>query len=153
MSRESFAQRLEADPAVQPLLARLLFAAGMNGHDPTLAAMGTTFGTGLREPARLDECALILAALADLSAAHTSMLQTLSQEPPLLDKEKTRAWTAPTVSAATDLPATVTSLVLAALIARGLAQENNRGYGGGVLALTPLGTTVLELLQAYTAPR
>jgi hypothetical protein len=150
LTREAFQERLTADPAMQPLLTRLLFSAGMNGHDPTLAAMGAALGACMREAARLDECALILAALADLNASHTTMLQLLAGEPPLHGEEH-RAWTVPTALAGANLPATVAPLVLAALVARGLAQEHTGGYGGSTLRITALGTTVLELLTAYTA--
>src|SRR5688572_11370444 len=43
----------------------LLYAAGMNGHDSTLRAMGGALGYAVRDRESVDECEIILGALAD----------------------------------------------------------------------------------------
>lgn len=66
MSREDLAEAIGENPQFVPLATRLLYAAGLNGHDETLRAMGTALGEALLNPNRLIDCELILTALADL---------------------------------------------------------------------------------------
>src|SRR3954447_61548 len=49
LSREDLAETVSADPRLVPLVTRLLYAAGMNGHDGTLRAMGAAFGDAVRD--------------------------------------------------------------------------------------------------------
>lgn len=70
LTREQLAERLDENPEHVPLSVRLLYAAGMNGYEPTLKAMGAVFGLAVDDPSRMDECTVILSSLTDLSAAH-----------------------------------------------------------------------------------
>lgn len=47
-SREDLEELITADPDVLPLYMHVLWAAGMNGHDVTLRAMGTALGSAAR---------------------------------------------------------------------------------------------------------
>jgi hypothetical protein len=46
-----------------PLFTRLLYAAGMNGHDDVLEALGQAFGDAVREPSKVNEAEPILAMM------------------------------------------------------------------------------------------
>ena len=63
LTREEMGEAIAEDPRLLPLVTLLLYVAGMNGHDRTLAAMGTVLGDALRERKALDECELILPRL------------------------------------------------------------------------------------------
>jgi hypothetical protein len=147
LSREDLAEQLSSQPGLQPMVTRLLYAAGMNGHDATLRAMGMALGKAVREPDRHGECELILLALSDLNAAHTEMLQLLEEKPPPYS-ESYRPWTSESVMAASTLPKSVAPLVLAAVIARGLARQSAGGYDETV-SITELGQLVLDVLANY----
>lgn len=60
LTREQLADLLAEDAAFVPLSVRLLYAAGINGYEPTLRAVGAIFGQAAAEPSRVDECAVIL---------------------------------------------------------------------------------------------
>lgn len=68
MTREELADAIARSPKLIPLVTRLLHAAGQNGYDKTLKAMGTAFGEAVLDPDRVDDCELLLTSLADLGA-------------------------------------------------------------------------------------
>ena len=149
LSREDIAERIAEDPRLVALFIRLLYAAGMTKHEQTLRAMGAAFGQAVGERDFLDECELILTALADLTANHAAILLLLSTDPPELAGGP-NAWTPDRLVRSSELPARATTLCLAALVARGLA-ETPTGFGGlTICSITSLGREVLEVLRAYS---
>ncbi len=48
LTREQIEEWAEAEPRAIPLYLKVLWAAGMNGHDDTLRAMGTVLGASAR---------------------------------------------------------------------------------------------------------
>lgn len=75
LSREDFAEWIKADVRGIPLYLKVLWAAGMNGHDQTLRAMGAVFGSAAKATARGDdeafeEAELALRAMSDLTPRH-----------------------------------------------------------------------------------
>src|SRR5215203_6198735 len=77
-SLEDLMEKITEDPRLIPPVTRLLYAAGMNGHDRTLKAMGAALGRAVREPDAMAECELILTAIADLTQDHARTLQLLT---------------------------------------------------------------------------
>lgn len=51
-SREDFAEWIKEDVRAIPLYLKVLWAAGMNGHDQTLRAMGAVLGSVAQATAR-----------------------------------------------------------------------------------------------------
>ncbi len=166
LSREELTEQIAAHPHLQPLLVRLLHAAGMNGHDRTLRALGGALGTAVADRTRIDECELILTALADLTETHVVVLQQI-------DDGASNEWTTALVADVLRLSEKVTGLAVATLLSRGLIEQRaiphppnvtpKYDYGGRpplppqpqrtVLALyiTDTGRAVLELLAALAS--
>lgn len=149
LSREQLTDLLDENPAFVPLSVRLLYAAGMNGYEPTLKAMGAVFGHAVADPSRMDECTVILSSLTDLSAAHVAVLRLIAREPPIGDGVSTRFWTAETLIESSTLPKVVVPLCVAALIGRGLAEEHPEVFSSGTCQITTLGRVVLDLLETW----
>jgi hypothetical protein len=148
LSREDLAEKIAEESQLVPLVTRLLHAAGMNGHDQTLDALGAAFGRAVAEPDSRDECELILVALADLTEDHTRTLLRLTEEPPKLTGTA-NVWTPDLLVNSGGLSPRTAALCLAAVVARGLV-ENPTGFGGlTVLRVTALGFEVLAVLREY----
>jgi hypothetical protein len=148
LSREDIAERIAAEPRLVPLVIRLLHAAGMNGHERALRAMGTALGDAVCDRNSIDECELILTSLADLTEHHSRVLLVLSQDPPRLSGTK-RYWWLELLQEQTDLPPRATTLCAAALVARGLVETSGLLDGVNAFQVTDLGWTVLALLDSY----
>lgn len=148
MSREELAEKIAGDPRLVPLATRLLYAAGMNGHDRTLRAMGGAFGSTVRDRDSIDECELILTALADLTDNHGYVLQLLGEQPPR-DGEREGQWTPESLEAVSTLPSRATALCVASLVTRGLVQVPPTFFGGIFYDITQPGRDVLHVLQEY----
>jgi hypothetical protein len=83
MSREDIAEWIEQEPRAIPLYLTILWAAGMNGHDKTLKAMGAALGAAQQATQREDDdgferAELALRAMADLTSRHFTVLGLLS---------------------------------------------------------------------------
>lgn len=68
LSREDLEELLVANPETVPLLVQVLYAAGMNGHDRTLRAMGAALGLAADATRRTDRH-----TLADIEGALRGM--------------------------------------------------------------------------------
>ncbi|WP_244929269.1 hypothetical protein [Nocardioides sp. W7] len=83
LTREEFADWVETEPRAVPLYMKVLWAAGMNGHDATLRAMGAVLGEAASATARKDEegftrAELALQAMTDLGPLHFRVLAVLA---------------------------------------------------------------------------
>lgn len=83
LTREEFTDWVEAEPRAVPLYMKVLWAAGMNGHDATLRAMGAVLGEAANATARQDEegftrAELALQAMTDLGPLHFRVLAVLA---------------------------------------------------------------------------
>jgi hypothetical protein len=140
-SREDLEDDINNVPGVIPLTIRLLWAAGMNGYDATLKGMGATLGHAVRDPRRIGEAELILAAMADFGPNHRAVLEALEAKPAGLE------WVYEDLPEHVEVPSSIVGLYASALQARGLVRIH-AGYGGGVpYNITELGRTVLEVLR------
>ncbi len=81
LTREEISDLLVQKPAVVPLVTRVLFLAGMNGHDEILEMLGGVLGSILLAPDDTEEAELILAGIADLKRIHLQVLRVLHQPP------------------------------------------------------------------------
>jgi hypothetical protein len=84
LSREDFAEWAEREPRAIPLYLKVLWAAGMNGHDQTLKALGAVLGQAAKATQRGDEGAfedaeLALRAMAELGPRHFKVLEVLQR--------------------------------------------------------------------------
>jgi hypothetical protein len=150
LSREDLAETIAADPRLVPLATRLLYAAGMSGHDRTLHAMGTAFGDAVRDRNGLEECELILTSLDGLTDTHASVLRLMTQEPPMIGGRPGH-WTVHLVVERSDLSARVATLCLAGLVTRGLVGTSSSFLGGNDLYdLTELGRLLLDVLSQHS---
>jgi hypothetical protein len=151
-TREELGEAIAKDPRLVPLLVRLLYAAGMTGQDRTLKIMGTALGDAVREPSRVDEVEMILAAVAGLGEKHFRILEVLAGHPPppAATGERQEPWGRDNLAQMPSMleqEATL-NIGLAGLIGAGLVFEQTGLYGGGTaLIVTALGETVLQLLD------
>lgn len=162
MNRDDLLEAIAAESRLVPLLQRLLYAAGMNEYDPILTAMGEALGRAVDDAAAQDESMMLLDSLNGLTLAHVQVLRLLTEAPdapssdPLpqelqSDRSEPYGWGMAQLHARANLPAHVVDLAVAALAARSMV-DSGRGFGGGISAnITPLGSTILELLEAHRA--
>lgn len=151
MTREEIADAVAQKPRLLPLATRLLHAAGENGYDETLRAMGGAFGEAVRDPEQADDCHLMLTSLADLGERHARVLRVLRGNPPVRGG-KASHWMTSDVEEASSLPRRTTSLCLAALTSRGLVAASSTFFGGAMgFVITDLGRDLLSVLEAYVA--
>lgn len=148
LSREDLAERIAADPMLIPLVTRVLYAAGMTGHDRILDALGAALGDALAHPDRVDEAELVIIGLERIRPTHIAVLETLNR-PPLKREGDADTWDADTLETA--LGGSRSSWYSAAmvLVNAGFAESHN-GFGGGTqFSVTPLGETLLQVLAAH----
>ena len=143
-SREDLAEEIADRPELVPLLTRLLHAAGMNGHDDVLEALGTAFGDAVKEPSKVGEAELILEVLEGLTADHIRVLRVLITAP---QDARDRGWRASEI-AGHEMSLNTALICVATLGARGLAQEL-QGFGGtpGLYGITDTGLIVLDAVD------
>lgn len=84
LAREDLYYWIERDPRAIPLYLKVLWAAGMNGHDATLRAMGAVLGEAARATADGEDEAIVraelaLTAMSDLGPLHFKILAVLNE--------------------------------------------------------------------------
>lgn len=145
LSREDFVEAMEADTRLFSLTTRLLYAAGMNGHDATLKALGTVLGEAVRAPDSFEECEIILTSLADLNPTHVLTLRALAEDPP-----PNTSWSQAGLVEHSGLQPSRVALAIPALVSRGLAALGNAFLGGDLpISVTDLGRRVLEVVDRW----
>ncbi len=81
LTREEISDALVAYPDLVPLVSRVLWMAGMNGHDEILEVLGGVLGSILLTPDDTEEAELILAGIGDLKRIHLQVLRRLGEPP------------------------------------------------------------------------
>lgn len=128
MQREELAETIEHDPQLLPLLTRLLYLVGMNGHDRVLGAMGAALGTAACNKHRIDEAELVLIAVTDLHPHHLLVLSRLvEREKSLAESERSRGLDPEQLSASLPLAPETVLLCLVTLLSRGLVEGGVSG--------------------------
>lgn len=156
LSREDLEERIAGDPALVPLLTRLLYTAGMTGQEQTLRAMGAALGDAVRDPARVGDAELILMGLAELREQHVALLRMMLDDPADVEfrrpAEADRArWMTKHIAEQSPLALETTELCLAGLLNAGLLRSLNV-WDGLAYECTDLGLTVLQVLDELDAP-
>lgn len=161
-SREDLEEIFEHDPTLTPLYMRVLWAAGMNGHDETLRAMGAVLGDAVRasdggESESVDDADQALVAMSGLTPRHFRALRFLCGNP-MRDPAGERAakgnsgWVAEQVAEALGLTYDRAAWCLSDLAGTGLVATAN----GGVSATayywaTDLGEAVVQASDSLDA--
>jgi hypothetical protein len=156
LSREDFEEWLEREPRAIPLFMKVLWAAGMNGHDATLRAMGavlghaakaTTVGGSAGDEA-MQRAELALQAMSDLGPLHFRVLAVLDESVVVVmeDSDNFIQFTPGYVSEKAGLSEPLTSQCLLNLATSGLT-ELTSVYDGNAFPLTDLGRAVLRASQ------
>ncbi len=81
MTREEISDALMASPNLVPLVSRVLWTAGMTGHDEILEILGGVLGSILLTPDDTEEAELILAGITNLKRIHLQVLRKLGEQP------------------------------------------------------------------------
>ncbi len=163
LSREDLAELLEREPRLSPLLIRVLFAAGTNGHDKTLKLLGGFLGEALTDTTRIDDVSLILSVIEDLSEHHIKVLEIV--ESPLnshdvaTEASATR-WTTGLVVRVAGMRRELALVATQGLLNAGLVSNDGIDGGGAtfgdletggtILQITELGQTILQVLRAVS---
>jgi hypothetical protein len=151
MKREDIEEAIRTDPRLIPLMTRLLFAAGMNGHDRSLAAMGTAFGDAVRDRDSVDECELMLSSLTDLTDLHADVLLAAAGDPGLAGGKPKIGWRLDEMQERAGLSGRIAGLCVSTLVARGLVRVETDFFGSSAYIVTELGSVLLEVLQQHAA--
>jgi hypothetical protein len=82
LDRDQLGEAIVNNPSLIPLYVRILYAAGMNGHDEVLRTIGTLFGGAVRkvlvsDTYSLDHIEAILSALEGLGPQHFKILDAV----------------------------------------------------------------------------
>ena len=159
MSREDLGQCFQEDPRLVPLVARVLYPAGMNGQDETLVMLGAVLGQAAAgEQTDIDDAEVLVSVIDGLGKRHVEMLKLMSQPPdaeryPGLDRWNTGLLEME--MEATGVKQAIALVALASLTNAGALQElgldGGAAWGGGgtVLAVTETGELLLEVLRKY----
>lgn len=76
-TREELDDLILANPETVPMLVKLLSAAGKNGHDRILQAMGAAYARAVINPAALQHEELILMSIESLEDVHIILLAVI----------------------------------------------------------------------------
>lgn len=154
MTRESLAEFIEREPRAIPLYIQVLWAAGSNGHDETLRAMGAVFGRAASASAEqdddgLEDAELALRAMSALGPRHFRVLRALSDVPlpPEEDEHGNHgASMSDGVAASTGIREEIVDQVLLNLAGAGLARPLSV-WGGVAYPISDLGRAVVRAVQ------
>jgi hypothetical protein len=154
LSREDLAEWVDTDPRAVPLYMKVLWAAGMNGHDATLRAMGAVLGQAAmaskaQDDESFEDAELALHAMADLGPRHFTVLSALGEGVVVLTEDGQEVFLqfVPTyIAEKTGLRQSVVAQCLVNLAGAGLADTlsvlEHMAY-----PITDLGRAVLEASQ------
>lgn len=154
LSREDLAEWVESDPRAVPLYLKVLWAAGTNGHDETLRAMGAVLGEAARasaagEDAGWDQADLALRAMGDLGPLHFRVLAVLDRSVRVATEgggDNLTQFTPGYVAEQVSMAPEVASQCLMNLASCGLTQLTSV-FGDNAFPLTDLGRAVLRAAE------
>lgn len=161
LSREDLLEFMEKDSRAVPLYLHVLWAAGMNGHDATLRAMGAVFGDAAHaarsgDDARLEDLETSLRAMSNLGPRHFRSLKHLIANPPSDSGSGGKSYancTPNAVAQALGLSEDSTHQCLFNMIGAGLVTQATGLLGGGTgYEATALGEAVERAVQHVSNP-
>jgi hypothetical protein len=151
MSRDELGRAIADNPELVPLYVRILYAAGMNGSEKVLVAMGIFLGKAINDVKKGntefgDEAELVLKSLDNLSTIDFKILEILVSMH-LLDSEGTpRTHLLPAeIAEATKLESEMAGYRLLALASSGLVSMTSL-IGGMGYGITDMGRAVLAAI-------
>jgi hypothetical protein len=155
MSREELGDQLEQDSRLVPLYIKLVYAAGMNGHDDTLRAMGAVFGLAARAARddlddELADAEDALNAMRELGPRHFTVMADLRRTLPDVGEDGTLSYPrsgASAISERTGLKLRVAKQCLINLEGAGIVEDLNT-WDGESYELTDLGQAVIAAAEA-----
>ena len=160
LSREDLDELIEREPR----LVRVLYAAGKNGHDKTLKLLGGFLGQALADTSRIDDVALMLSAIENLSEHHIKVLEIV--ETPVsshasLSGTPSTHWTTGLLVQVSGMRRELSLVAAQGLINAGLVSDvgidgggvtyGDLEAGGTILQVTELGQAILQVLRAVAA--
>jgi hypothetical protein len=163
MSREQLGDHISEDPRLTSLVIRVLYAAGMTGQEPILAALGTALGSAVRDPDKADEAELLLIGMANLRRHHILILRIMTVNRPHPTKPDTFIyWLPENLANESGYSRNLVDICIAGLMGSGLVQLGQDAYGV-CYEISDLGRTALKVIdeldeaqekvQARTGPR
>ncbi|PUB27651.1 hypothetical protein C8K30_10498 [Promicromonospora sp. AC04] len=131
-----------------PLYMRVLWAAGMNGHDETLRAMGAVLGEAARASASgesdsVHDADQALMAMSTLTPRHFRVLRYVCTHPMRGARGKS-GWIAKHVADALGLTEDRAAWCLSDLLGTGLIGSRNGAFGDPFYWATELGEAVVQ---------
>ncbi|WP_322921660.1 hypothetical protein [Nocardioides renjunii] len=152
LTREELADRIESRRELVPLVTRMLYEAGMNGHEDLLLAMGAAFGRAVIEPESVDDCEMVLRGLMTLRPAEAQLIRIMRDRSVLAGaKPETgdnRSFYASDLATEAKLDLTVVESGLVRLSAAGFLAAYHGVFGGGSsYSITELGRLLYDLLE------
>lgn len=160
--REDLEEIFEQSPTLTPLYMRVLWAAGMNGHDKTLRAMGAVLGGAVRasdagESESVEDVDQALMAMSGLTPRHFRALRFLCSNPKKHSTGRVLAkgssgWGAEKVAEAMGLTKERAAWCLSDLAGTGLVGTANGGVGAiPFYWATDLGEAVVQASDSLDA--
>lgn len=150
ISREDLAERLERDPQLVPLFVRVLYAAGMNGHDRTLRLLGGFLGDALSDVSQVDDVSLMLAAVENLSEHHIKVLELAASSLSSHDSiagVQARHWTTGLMIQVAGMRPELTLVACQGLLNAGFVSDGGIDGGGATYADLEAGGTILQITE------
>lgn len=156
LNREDLLEFMEKDSRAVPLYLHVLWAAGMNGHDATLRAMGAVLGDAADasrsgDDERLDDLETSLRAMSNLGPRHFRALRHLIANPPRDSASGGKSYancTPNAVAQALGLSEDSTHQCLFNMVGAGLVTQATGLFGGGTgYEATALGEAVERAVQ------
>lgn len=151
-SREDLAEEVVRRPELVPLVTRLLYEAGMTGHDQMLKTMGAAFGRSIAEPEQFDECEAILIGVALLRPEDVQVLRSLggrrvlSGQPP--EGQPSEVYYTTDIAEEAGLDVRLVAMSLTRLSNAGFLSASHGVFGGGSsYERNDLGVALHELLK------
>src|SRR4051794_38625774 len=154
MTREDITECLAKDPALVPIVVRVLHAAGMSGHDEILDALGAGLGEALLHPENASEVELIIMGLERLRPEHVRVLEVLGSPPLQSDgAAEENPWNDITIGERLGWDRHRAFTAGVGLVNAGFALSLFVWTDRSALQITPLGQSLLQVLETYRGVR
>jgi hypothetical protein len=146
LSREELRERIDSDPRLVSLVARVLFEAGVTGQDEVLDALGAALGDALADPSRSDDAELILLGISRIRRSHIELLRLLASHPGSAPEADAPYWNLGNVADLTGVGLDEASRLANDLLGAGFLR-GDPAFGTIAYWITEHGKTLLEVLQ------
>ncbi|MEV0950982.1 hypothetical protein [Promicromonospora sp. NPDC050249] len=155
-SREDLEELLETNPELTPLYLRVLWAAGMNGHDETLRAMGATLGeavnaSGTEAADAIADADQALMAMSRLTPRHFRILRFMCSRPRPTAGGTPSGWSTARITEALGLDEDRVTWCLSDLVGTGLVAWSGDFFGSTLYWATALGRAVQHASDTLAA--